>query len=74
MRTVGWILTAYLLVIAGATFYSNSATSSPTADSIAALPSVGSLAGSTGTTAAVLDLAGAAAIYFLWLHDGKWFS
>lgn len=74
MRTVFWLGTLYLVVVGGATLYSNMAASSPTSDTIKGLPSVGSLMGSTGTTAAVLDFAGAAAIYFLLLHDGKLFS
>jgi len=64
MKTVAWVAVAYLTLVGAATFYSNMATSSPTADSVAALPSTGSLLGSTGTTAAVLDLATAGAVYW----------
>jgi hypothetical protein len=74
MRTVFWIGTLYLVVVGAAEIYSGMATNSPTADTIKGLPSAGSLMGSTGTTAAMLDFASAAAIYFLVLHDGKVFS
>lgn len=68
MKTAAWIGVIYLAVVGGATFYSNMATSSPTSDTIKGLPSIGSLMGSTGTTAAALDLAGAGAIWFLALR------
>ena len=68
MKTLAWVAVGYLALVGAATFYSNTATSSPTADTIAQLPSVGSLMGSTGTTAAALDLAGAAAIWFFVLR------
>jgi hypothetical protein len=65
MKYLPWILGGYLLVVGAATIYSGTATSSPTADTVAGLPSLGSLLGSTGTTAGVLDLAGAAAAIWL---------
>jgi len=68
MRTAAWVAVAYLVAVGGATFWSGTAANSPTADSIAALPSLGSLLGSTGTTAAVMDLGGAAAIWFFALR------
>jgi hypothetical protein len=64
MKTIAWLGVAYLAVVGAATFYSGTATNSPTADQIAALPSLGSLLGSTGTTAAVMDLAAAGALWF----------
>jgi len=64
MRTAAWLGVAYLAVVGAATFYSGVAASSPTSDTIAQLPSLGSLMGSTGTTAAVMDLAAAGALWF----------
>jgi hypothetical protein len=64
MKTLGWVGVAYLVVVGAATFYSGTAANSPTADQIAALPSLGSFMGSTGTTAAVMDLAAAGALWF----------
>jgi len=64
MKTVAWVGVAYLALVGAATFYSGTAANSPTADQIAALPSLGSFMGSTGTTAAVLDLAAAGALWF----------
>jgi len=64
MKTVAWVGVAYLALVGAATFYSGTAPNSPTADQIAALPSLGSFMGSTGTTAAVLDLAAAGALWF----------
>jgi hypothetical protein len=68
MKIAAWIGVAYLAIVGAATFYSGTAANSPTADQIAALPSLGSLMGSTGTTAAVMDLAAAGAVYFFVLH------
>ena len=68
MKTVAWIAVAYLGLVGVATFYSGVSANSPTADQIAGLPSVGSLMGSSGTTAAALDIAGAAAIWFFVLR------
>jgi type IV secretory pathway VirB2 component (pilin) len=64
MRTVAWIAVGYLALVGAATLYSAVGTSTPTSDTIAQLPSVGSLMGSTGTTAAVMDLAAAGAVWF----------
>lgn len=64
MKTVAWIAVAYLGVVGAATLYSSVGSNTPTSDTIAQLPSIGSFLGSTGTTAAVMDLAGAAALYF----------
>jgi hypothetical protein len=70
MKMLAWAGVAYLVLVGGATMYSNmgGATPTPTADTIMALPSPGSLLGSTGTTAGVLDLGAAAALYFFVLH------
>jgi hypothetical protein len=68
MKTVAWVGVAYLALVGVATFYSGVSANSPTADSIAKLPSVGSLVGSSGTTAAALDVAGAAALWFFVLR------
>lgn len=68
MKIAAWLAVGYLAVVGGATMYGASAASSPTADSIAALPSLGSLMGSTGTTAAALDLGAAAAVWFFVLR------
>jgi hypothetical protein len=64
MKTVAWIGVAYLALVGAATFYSSVGTNTPTSDTVAQLPSVGSLMGSTGTTAAVMDLAAAGAVWF----------
>jgi hypothetical protein len=68
MKWIAGIGVLYLTVIGAATIYSGMATSSPTSDTIAGLPSTGSLLGSTGTTAGVLDLATAGAVYYFFLH------
>ena len=68
MKTFAWVGVGYLAVVGLATFYSGVAASSPTSDTIAQLPSLGSFLGSTGTTAAVMDLAAAGALYFFVLH------
>jgi hypothetical protein len=68
MRTMWWVLAAYLAVVGGATLAANSMTNSPTLDTVAGLPSTGSLLGSTGVTAGALDLGTAAAIWFLALR------
>jgi len=70
MKMLAWAGVAYLVLVGGATLYSNmgGATPTPTADTIMALPSPGSLMGSTGTTAGALDLGAAAALYFFVLH------
>lgn len=69
MRTVWMLAAGYLVVVGAATFYSNSASgTTPTADSIAQLPSIGSLLNSSGTAAASLDIAGAVAIWFFALR------
>lgn len=72
MRTVAWIGVIYLGVVGAFTFWSASASgTTPTADSIAMLPSIGTLFSASGggatVTAAALDLAGAGAIYFFYL-------
>lgn len=64
MKTLAWLGVAYLAVVGAATFYSGVGTNTPTSDTIAQLPSLGSFLGSTGTTAAVMDLAAAGALYF----------
>lgn len=68
MKIAAWALVGYLTVVGAATFYSGSSTNSPTADSIAGLPSAGSLLGSSGTSAAALDLGAAAAVWFFVLR------
>ena len=67
MKMAAWLGVLYLGVVGAATFYSGVATSSPTSDTIAALPSVGSLLGSSGTTAAVMDLAAAGATWYFFI-------
>lgn len=64
MKTIAWVAVGYLALVGAATFYSGVSTNSPTADTVAGLPSLGSLLGSTGTTAAVMDLAAAAGLYY----------
>jgi hypothetical protein len=64
MHYVAWAGVLYLGLVGAATFYSGAVANSTTSDQIAALPSIGSLAGSSGTMAGALDLAGAAAIWF----------
>jgi hypothetical protein len=64
MKTVAWIGVAYLAVVGAATLYSAVGTNTPTSDTIAQLPSVGSFLGSSGTTAAIMDLGAAAALWF----------
>jgi hypothetical protein len=70
MKTLAWVGVAYLVLVGGATMYSNMGGSTPTpsADTIAALPSPGSLFSSTGSTAAGLDLASAAALWYFVLN------
>lgn len=68
MKLVAWGAVIYLAAVGAATFYSGTAENSPTADSVAKLPSTGSLLGSTGTTAAALDLATAGAVWFFFLR------
>ena len=68
MKIAAWVGVGYLALVGIATFYSGVSANSPTADQIAALPSIGSLMGSTGTTAAALDVAGAAAVWFFVLR------
>lgn len=68
MKTALWAAAVYLVVIGGATLASNSMKDSPTLDTIAGLPSTGSLLGSTGVTAGALDLATAGAIWFMALR------
>jgi hypothetical protein len=68
MKTAAWVAVAYLGVVGAATFASGVMADSPTMDSIAHLPSVGSFLGSSGTTAAALDLGGATAIWFFFLR------
>ena len=64
MKIAAWVAVGYLALVGAATFYSGVGTNTPTSDTVAQLPSVGSLLGSTGTTAAVMDLAAAGAIWF----------
>lgn len=68
MKWVGIIGAIYLASIGAATIASSMMADSPTFDTIAALPSTGSLLGSTGTTAGVLDLATAGALYYFLAH------
>lgn len=74
-KMLWYVALAYLVVVAGAEFYANQATDSPTADMIAKLPSPGSLLQTTGTVAGVgsfggvptsglIDLAAASAVYY----------
>jgi hypothetical protein len=65
MKTAVKIGALYLAVVGAATFASGSMTNSPTMDSVAKMPSLGSLMSSTGTTAAALDIGGAAVLFFL---------
>jgi len=69
MKQVLLILAIYSAGVGVATFASNAMTNSPTIDTIAGLPSTGSLLGSTGTTAGVMDLATAAAIWWFAMRD-----
>jgi hypothetical protein len=68
MKWLAGIGVIYLVAVGGATIYSGMASASPMSDTIAGLPSTGSLLGSTGTTAGVLDLATAGAVYYFFLH------
>lgn len=68
MKTGLWILSLYLAAVGGATIASNMMADTPVLDTIKGLPSTGSLLGSTGTTAGVLDLGTAAAIWFIALR------
>lgn len=69
MKPVLLGLAIYSIGVGLATFASNSMTTSPTFDTIAGLPSTGSLLGSTGTTAAVMDVATGAVIWW-WVMRG----
>jgi hypothetical protein len=67
MRTLVYVAAAYLAAVGIAAFVSNSATASPTADTVAALPSVGTFLGANNVQtegginlAAALVLAGLA--------------
>jgi len=67
MRTIFYVAAAYMAAVGVAAFISNSATSSPTADTVAALPSFGTLLGANNVKtegginlAAALVLAGIA--------------
>jgi len=62
------VLALYVAAVGIATIASGSMANSPTLDTVAGLPSTGSLLGSTGTTAGVLDIGTAAAIYFFALR------
>lgn len=66
MKTGLTLLAIYLAVVGAAEFMSNSATDSPTADMVAAFPSVGSIvAKSAGaSTQGMLDLLGAGAAFY----------
>jgi hypothetical protein len=64
MKTFGWIAVAYLGLVGAATLYSATAQNSPTSDTVAGLPSLGSLLGSSGSMAAFMDFAGAGAAYW----------
>jgi len=65
MKPILLALAVYSAGVGLATFASNAMANSPTIDTIAGLPSTGSFLGSTGTTAAVLDL-GTAALIWWW--------
>ncbi len=64
MKPILLALAVYSAGVGIATFASNAMSNSPTIDTIAGLPSTGSLLHSTGTTAGVLDLATAGAIWW----------
>ncbi len=75
MKTLGWVLTVYLGTVGVATLLQNvttnaggTSTLAGIEDTVAALPSIGSLFGSVGVTAGGLDLAGAAAAYYFLVH------
>ncbi len=60
MKTVFYVAAAYLLAVGLASFVSNSATDSPTADTVAALPSLGTFLGANNVkTEGGINLAGA---------------
>jgi len=65
MKPILLALAVYSAGVGLAAFASNAMANSPTLDTIAGLPSTGSLLHSAGTTAAVLDL-GTAAIIWWW--------
>lgn len=64
MKPILLALAVYSAGVGLATFASNAMANSPTIDTIAGLPSAGSLLHSTGTTAAVLDLGTAGLIWW----------
>ncbi len=69
-----WIFLGIAVYSAGvgiATFASGISDNSPTADTIAGLPSVGSFLNSTGTTAALMDIAAGAAIWWWVMRSRK---
>lgn len=68
MKLVTWAGVVYLVAVGAATFASGSMANSPTADSIAKLPSVGSFLGSTGSAAAAMDIAVGGALWFFLLR------
>jgi len=60
MKTVVYVAAAYMLAVGIAGFISNSATSSPTADAFAGLPSAGTLLGANSVkTEAGINIAAA---------------
>ena len=69
MKGLLWVGAAYLGIVGIATFWSATAPgTTPTADQVAGLPSLGTLFGMGGgatTTGAVLDLAGAGVLWYL---------
>lgn len=66
MRTALFIVAGYLALVGVAKIWSNSATSSPTADTVGALPSVGAaFGGGSAQAMAGINLASAAALAFL---------
>lgn len=64
LKPVLLVLAFYSVAIGVATFASSAMTDSPTFDTVAGLPSAGSLLHSTGTTAALLDFATAGGLWW----------
>jgi hypothetical protein len=63
MKMVFYVAAAYMLAVGISGYISNSATASPTADSFASLPSIGSFLGANQpTTEAGINIASAGAL------------
>ena len=69
MKMILLAVAVYSVGVGLATFASNAMDNSPTIDTIAGLPSTGSLLHSTGTTAAALDI-GTGALIWWWAMRG----